>query len=107
MPIDISILVCPRDRTDLVLEDNSLLCRHGHRYPIYDGIPILLLKELPGNEAIDVSLRMAETGELDEFHYEGDEIHPQVSQMVAATNGILYTSLRGRRTCLRAKRQPR
>lgn len=98
MPIDISALVCPRDRSDLQLEDNSLVCAQGHRYPIYDGIPVLLVNELPGNTAIDESLRMGETGERDQFHYEGDGIHPQVSQMVAATNGILYTGVAGRLT---------
>ena len=40
-------LVCPRDHNKLTqLEDNVLICLTGHKYPIIDGIPIMLLEDV-------------------------------------------------------------
>ncbi len=38
-------LVCPRDHAPLELDGNVLSCAQGHRYPVVDGIPVLLLAE--------------------------------------------------------------
>lgn len=95
MSYDLNKLACPRDASPLTEVAKSLRCQQGHQYPIYDGIPVFLLAELPRNTAIDASLHLAETGKGDRFHYDGDDIHPQVSQMVAATNGLLYAKMGG------------
>jgi uncharacterized protein len=47
VPSDLlEILVCPMGHAELKLEDGSLLCtRCGPRFPIEDGIPIMLIEE--------------------------------------------------------------
>ena len=42
----LKILVCPMAHAELKLEDGSLVCtRCGPRFPIEDGIPIMLIDE--------------------------------------------------------------
>ncbi len=41
-PWFIDHLVCPRDGAELSLSESALQCRQGHRYPIVDGVPIML-----------------------------------------------------------------
>ena len=43
----LQLLVCPRDHQILEERDGHLICPSGHRYPIVEGIPILLLSETP------------------------------------------------------------
>ena len=39
-------LVCPRDHLGLTLQEGKLACAQGHRYPVVDGIPVMLLDEV-------------------------------------------------------------
>jgi len=39
-------LVCPRDQGALCLHDDELLCENGHRYPVIDGIPVMLIDDI-------------------------------------------------------------
>lgn len=87
-------LACPRDHLPLTQHEQTLVCPEGHRYPIYDGIPVLLVDSVEqtigfahhslaiahGEATLDSSLQM-----LDSIG-----IHPYVQQAIAATNGILY-----------------
>ena len=42
----LDILVCPACRTKVILEDDLLACHGcGRRYPVRDGIPIMLIQE--------------------------------------------------------------
>ncbi len=42
----LDILVCPADKKPIVLEDDFLRCTFcGRRYPIKDGIPVMLVEE--------------------------------------------------------------
>ncbi len=42
----LDILVCPACKTKVVLEDDLLVCGGcGRRYPIRDGIPVMLIEE--------------------------------------------------------------
>ena len=44
----LDILVCPACKTKILLEGDRLVCQNascGLRYPIRDGIPILLVQE--------------------------------------------------------------
>lgn len=46
----LEILACPACRGEIKLAGNRLVCQHcGRRYPIEDGIPIMLIEraELP------------------------------------------------------------
>ena len=42
----LDILVCPADKKEVVLEDDFLRCTFcGRRYPVRDGIPVMLIEE--------------------------------------------------------------
>jgi len=42
----LEILACPACKTPVKLEDEFLVChRCGRRYPIRDGIPVMLIEE--------------------------------------------------------------
>lgn len=42
----LEILVCPACKTKVVLEEELLTCSGcGRRYPIRDGIPVMLIEE--------------------------------------------------------------
>jgi len=95
-------LVCPRDHEPLEEKDQGLACRKGHRYPIVEGIPVLLLSEtsqthVEGTRSLEIAaipgIRSAPPGEPP-----SREIDPFVQEMIAATNGCLYVSLIGQLT---------
>jgi len=47
----LNILACPACKADVKLEENIIVCvKCGRRYPIKDGIPIMLIdeREMPG-----------------------------------------------------------
>jgi len=111
-------LACPRDRERLTVAGDSLQCRHGHRYPIVDGVPVMLLDDVRQTfDAAGASIARA-AGEgvdtrapelyLESIEISDDEkrgvlalaatqpaIDPVVAYLVAATNGILYRHLIG------------
>ena len=42
----LDILVCPADKRELALEGEFLRCTFcGRRYPVRDGIPVMLIEE--------------------------------------------------------------
>ena len=45
----LKILVCPKCHGELALKDDRLVCQAcGLRYPIRDGIPVMLIEEAEG-----------------------------------------------------------
>ncbi len=51
----LEILACPADKQPVELQDDFLICRTcGRKYPIEDGIPIMLIEE--GEKNKDESL---------------------------------------------------
>ena len=52
MPVDkelLEILACPADKAPVKEEDDWLVCTQcGRRYPVRDGIPVMLLDEAEG-----------------------------------------------------------
>lgn len=98
----LQLLVCPRDHAPLDESNAGLVCVHGHRYPIVEGIPILLIPEAQQTHTEAVcSLQAAAaphvmtappsrptTKEIDSF----------VQQIIAGTNGCLYIPLIGKLT---------
>jgi SAM-dependent methyltransferase len=95
-------LRCPRDRAPLDRSGEELACPAGHRYPLTDGIPVLLVEEEePTHGACWVSLE-----EPGADGRPADGIDPDVQELIAATCGSLYKHLSGRLTaypipCLR------
>ena len=112
-------LVCPRDHGGLAERDDALICMHGHRYPVVDGVPVMLIDDVPQTfAAARASLERATQGTADgraanlylesveisedekrgviELASQHPAIDPVVSYLVAATNGLMYRHLRGR-----------
>lgn len=45
----LEILACPVCKTAVTLEDEKIVCAScGRRYPIRDGIPVMLIEEAEG-----------------------------------------------------------
>jgi SAM-dependent methyltransferase/uncharacterized protein YbaR (Trm112 family) len=95
------LLVCPRDHLGLEENDQQLLCPGGHRYPIVEGIPILLLPETvqthpEGTRSLQAAASNDGAAILPE--QASGEIDPFVQHIIAATNGLLYIHLVGKLT---------
>jgi len=98
----LQLLVCPRDHEPLEEIHQRLLCPRGHRYPIVEGIPILLLPEteqthVEGTWSLEAATRpgVRSTPPCEPVT---QEIDPFVQEMIAATNGCLYVPLIGKLT---------
>ena len=47
----LEILCCPADKGEVVEKDGKIVCKKcGRRYPIRDGIPIMLIEEAEKTE---------------------------------------------------------
>lgn len=79
-------LTCPRDQLPL----KDLKCSNGHQYPAFDGIPVLLLDDVPETIASYTHSIQQARGEMPV--YRGDYI----SRLVASAAGYLYKPLIGR-----------
>lgn len=108
-------LVCPRDQHPLHLAGAALACESGHRYPVVEGVPVMLVDE--ATHTIDVapqsiasaargaepdslyldtlSLSDEERRGIAELTRQGSRIDPVVAYLVAATNGLMYRHLIG------------
>jgi SAM-dependent methyltransferase/uncharacterized protein YbaR (Trm112 family) len=97
----LELLVCPRDHRALEERDQQLLCPCGHRYPIIEGVPILLLPEtvqthVEGTHSLQAAAANEATPELS--GPVPGQIDPFVQHIIAATNGLLYIRLVGKLT---------
>jgi ubiquinone/menaquinone biosynthesis C-methylase UbiE/uncharacterized protein YbaR (Trm112 family) len=111
-------LVCPIDRHPLSEEGSALVCAGAHRYPVVDGVPVMLVAD--ATQTIDLataSLARAQSTLVDErapelyleslgisedekkgvldLARDGSTIDPVVAHLVAATNGLMYRHLIG------------
>lgn len=105
-------LVCPRDLNRMQQCDTNLVCSAGHKYPIIDDIPIMLLEEvIPTHEVhsratfkkVSASRKSSQFVHIskeshDKPNVEKDSIHAHVQKMVVATCGQLYKPLIGKLT---------
>ncbi|MFA5909847.1 MAG: methyltransferase domain-containing protein [Vicinamibacterales bacterium] len=109
-------LACPRDHHAVRLDGLQLVCDGGHRYPIVEGVPVMLLDDaaatidvLPASltaatDAIDptnlylssLSLSDDERQGIAALARQGSPIDPAVTYLIAATNGLMYKHLIGR-----------
>ena len=88
-------LVCPRDKFAMELSSNTLVCNHGHSYPIFDGIPILLVEDAETTHPYirNTTERIANWkngGELKETHGSGGDVDAFVQHEIPFTSGFLY-----------------
>jgi 2-polyprenyl-3-methyl-5-hydroxy-6-metoxy-1,4-benzoquinol methylase/uncharacterized protein YbaR (Trm112 family) len=96
----LEMIVCPRDKRELRVRFGRLECSEGHSYGILEGVPILLVGDVPQTHVEGHrSLRVGETGDCSQvprFNIGDDEIDPFVQQSIGATNGSLYQPLIGK-----------
>ncbi len=89
-------LVCPRDKGDLYRDGNRLLCRLRHSYPIVDGIPIMLIDDVP-QTAPDVTARsLAPSGSIIAKPAANGAVDSYVQRAIVGTNGNLYARIVGK-----------
>lgn len=111
-------LVCPGDRGPLRLVGDALVCGNGHRFPIVDGVPVMMQDtQAPTMAGVEHSLRRAQgdPGDrrapglyLESLGLSEDEkagiverargnspVDAVVAYLVAATNGLMYRHLIG------------
>jgi SAM-dependent methyltransferase/uncharacterized protein YbaR (Trm112 family) len=118
-------LVCPIDHGQLQFVGERLICRNAHSYPVVQGIPVMLLDNIEQTiEVAHQTLALAKvannqvsddkTGSTTNYLATlgiGDEgrqrllnqgkgstftIDPVVSELIGATNGIMYQHLIGK-----------
>jgi SAM-dependent methyltransferase/uncharacterized protein YbaR (Trm112 family) len=114
-------LVCPVDGSSLELRDSFLISEFGRRYPIIDGIPVMLRPDTEvtigvARASLEIANRVASgiSVNQDEFYLatvgiseaqreqakemirNGDGFNAIVSVVVAATSGHAYQHLLGR-----------
>lgn len=113
----LALLACPRDRGELRIEDGHLCCSRGHRYPIVNGVPVLLLAEKQQTIGLaDASLKAAasRTGhplyvetlglssaqkrEVERTWRPDGAVDAAISYVVGATSGRGYANSIGRLT---------
>lgn len=107
-----NILVCPRDYNTLERDGYDLVCSDGHKYPIVDDVPIMLLEEVTPTHELhtrDTFEKVSTSRKTTESEHtlkeicnnpmsEKNRIHQYVNKVVAATCGQLYKPLIGKLT---------
>jgi uncharacterized protein YbaR (Trm112 family) len=105
-------LVCPRDHSRLADRGSFLECAQAHRYPVIEGVPIMLVAgslpaidiagasaaATPGDpwQLATLSVSDEERAGIARLAQRGGTIDPVVAYLVAATNGLMYRHLVGR-----------
>lgn len=95
-------LTCPRDGEPLRLDGDALSCRHGHSYPVIEGIPVLLRDDVEPTHGY-----FAQTFDWVKQHRENpaaprpetldpQAVDPFVQNEIALTNGFLYIQATGK-----------
>jgi uncharacterized protein YbaR (Trm112 family) len=52
----LELLVCPACRGEVKLEGDRIVCQAcGRRYPVRDGIPVMLIEEAEGGPEVESS----------------------------------------------------
>ena len=111
-------LVCPVDHGALQLVGGAFECAAGHRFPIVDGVPVMVVESVPptmagGEQSLArargipgdtrapglylESLGISEDEKLGviDLARRGSSIDAVVAYLVAATNGLMYRHLIG------------
>ncbi len=87
------ILVCPRDGSALTVVADALVCECEHQYPIFNGVPVMLLEDVHqtatwASESISRAKASAVSEEIPPIKFHG--VDDYVQAMVAGTCGNLY-----------------
>ncbi len=92
-------LVCPRDKGDLRCDGELLVCEQSHRYPIVDGVPIMLIDDV-AQTAPDVTRRSLAAATSNVTYVPrrtaNGTVDSYVQHAIVGTNGNLYGRVAGR-----------
>lgn len=91
-------IVCPRDKREIELRGDKLVCSMGHTYNLIDGIPIMLLNDVDSTHFMhDKTIQLANDGvsfkAQDEEILSLDCIDPYVQANIASACGHMYHGL--------------
>jgi SAM-dependent methyltransferase len=93
-------LVCPRDKSDLRRDGEQLVCQHLHNYPIVDGIPVMLIDDVPQTlpDLTQRSLAAAASTSADALPRgeTNGAVESFVQEVIVGTNGNLYGRIAGK-----------
>jgi SAM-dependent methyltransferase/uncharacterized protein YbaR (Trm112 family) len=111
----LALLECPRDHSELRIDNGRLCCAYGHSYPVVNGVPVFLLAEQEqtigiataslhaAESAIGAPLYVDTIGLTDDQRRAiernwtvGAKIDPAISYLIGATSGWGYVDLVGR-----------
>ena len=85
------LLVCPRDRAAVTERDGTLVCAHGHVYPVINGIPVMLRDDVKATqEHVVARSRLYAESQARPVGHPLQGIHPFVQDALGATCGNLY-----------------
>jgi ubiquinone/menaquinone biosynthesis C-methylase UbiE/uncharacterized protein YbaR (Trm112 family) len=95
-------LVCPRDKQNLLYENNKLVCDQGHSYPIVEDIPIMLVEEeerIHGyiTETLE-KVGKLESDEKEEVFETKNGVDSFVQNEILYTSGNLYRAAQNKLT---------
>jgi SAM-dependent methyltransferase/uncharacterized protein YbaR (Trm112 family) len=93
-------LICPRDKSDLRRDGDHLVCQQLHNYPIVNGIPIMLIDDVP-QTAPDVTRRSLVAADLTipdaaPHGAPNGAVDSYVQEAIVGTNGNLYGRIAGK-----------
>src|SRR5437868_3853727 len=89
-------LACPRDKQRLEFKEEKLFCPNQHEYPVFDGIPIMLVQEAEiTHNYIGKTLEQVAANKGDKTNPENsakqtNEVDEFVQNEIPYTSGILY-----------------
>jgi len=96
-------LVCPLHKGFLKFSGDKLVCKEGHSFPVIDGVPVMLLKEvkLPGLPRYEdlwntINKYQQEKRHIYDFKGGTSRIDPYVKNFIVITCGNLYKGLKNR-----------
>lgn len=116
----LDVLSCPIDGSKLSLEGDWVRGVCGHRFPVVEGVPVLLRDDVPqtieiSNRSLALARRWVDGLRDDPVFVDtlglspqersqvrsaltakGNKVDPVISHLVAATNGILYKRVAGK-----------
>jgi 2-polyprenyl-3-methyl-5-hydroxy-6-metoxy-1,4-benzoquinol methylase len=97
-PSLVSMLRCPIHHSPLDISGDQLICTFGDTYPVFLGIPILLVRDVAKTKFWDSYERLARN-ECPEAMWKPsveEKIHPAVQVTIGATSGYMYKHLIGK-----------
>lgn len=94
-------LVCPRDKRELRVEHDELVCAGNHRYAVVDGVPVMLLSgvrqtQREGERSLEMAANRGERRLIAPKADAPAGVDAFVQQVIGATGGYFYQPLIGR-----------